>query len=219
MNDSLNSKGWEPCFLFGVYRIRYRSFMTEHGFAWRTQTNVRKDTPEESIAKMDRWIIQFREVALQPVVGIPPPGYEFCAAFGRFSVARRFNMDQVPLQFVMEGKKRTWAGRVERQQNFIKCAAPHAGLCKRQATLQLCLSARASGPHPRPAVIFRGKGEKLLAREKEMWAEGVAVFFQKSAWMDLTTLQAWHTEVMTPFLQQNFPNQETMTTCDNLEAQ
>lgn len=95
--------------------------------------------------------------------------------YGRWFSENRYNIDQVPLPFVIDqdktyditGTKQVWVSQ------------PSTGLDKRQATLQLCIQAGGE-QNVKPAIIFRGKGNVSPA-EKAMYDKGVDVYFQKSA--------------------------------------
>ena len=63
--------------------------------------------------------------------------------WGRFPPDRAYNVDQVPLPFVVGTEERVWV----RQYG--------SGLDKRQATMQLTIC--AGDGKVRPALIFRGK--------------------------------------------------------------
>ena len=41
-----------------------------------------------------------------------------------------------------------------------------------------------TGEHPKLVIIFRGKGKRLSAVEKESWDKDVDVYFQNNAWAD-----------------------------------
>lgn len=120
----------------------------------------------------------------------PSSAKQFHPKYGRFPPSTRYNVDQCPLPFVLnhdttleeEGASRVWM------------AEPGGGaLSKRQATLQLCLSADPERPQPRPAIIFRGKGLRITAEEnfKLAWDRRVDVYFQENAWLDGNIAEEW----------------------------
>ena len=72
--------------------------------------------------------------------------------YGRFSLGRCINVDQVGLAFV-NGLESTWD---ETGAKRVQISQPFAGLEKRQCTVNACFGPGAK--LMRPAVIFRGKG-------------------------------------------------------------
>ena len=73
--------------------------------------------------------------------------------YGRWLPNDRYNIDQVPLPFVI-GQEKTY--EISGSKN-VWVSQPSTGLDKRQATLQLCI--RAPGKQNiKPAIVFRGKG-------------------------------------------------------------
>jgi len=98
---------------------------------------------------------------------------------------QRFNVDQVPLPFVVE-QDRTYDFSGSKQ---IWVSQPGSGLDKRQATLQLCI--RAEGRQTvKPAIVFRGKGN-VSTQEREKYDKDIDVYFQPCAWMDSETNIKW----------------------------
>lgn len=114
------------------------------------------------------------------------------AKYGRWLPKNRYNVDQVPLPFVVDqdktydvtGNKQVWVSQ------------PSTGLDKRQATLQLCI--RAEGEqNVKPAIVFRGKGN-IASEEKAQHDKGVDVYFQKCAWMDADLNMEWVSGTLIP---------------------
>ena len=106
--------------------------------------------------------------------------------YGRWLPQNRYNVDQVPLPFVIEmkGSEQVWVSQ------------PSSGLDKRQATLQLCI--RAEGQqNVKPGIVFRGKGN-VSTEEKAQYDEGVDVYFQSCAWMDSDINMQWVTKTLAP---------------------
>ena len=73
--------------------------------------------------------------------------------YRRWMPKQRYNVDQVPLPFVVE-QDRTYDFSTNKQ---VWVSQPGSGLHKRQATLQLCITAEGKQT-VKPAIIFRGKG-------------------------------------------------------------
>lgn len=105
--------------------------------------------------------------------------------YGRWMPKQRFNVDQVPLPFVVE-QDRTYELSGSKQ---VWVSQPGSGLDKRQATLQLCI--RAEGRQTvKPAIVFRDKGN-VSTQEREKYDKDIDVYFQPCAWMDSETNMKW----------------------------
>ena len=112
--------------------------------------------------------------------------------YGRWTPKNRYNIDQVPLPFVVDREK-TYDVTGNKQ---VWVSQPSSGLDKRQATLQLCI--RAEGDQDvKPAIVFRGKGN-VSSAEKTQYDQDVDVYFQPSAWMDSQLNQEWVKRTLIP---------------------
>ena len=91
--------------------------------------------------------------------------------YGRWLPKNRYNIDQVPLPFVIDQDKTyDLTGNTQ-----VRVSQPSTGLDKRQATLQLCI--RAEGEQNiKPAIVFRAKGN-VASAEKAEYNPGVDVYF------------------------------------------
>ena len=92
--------------------------------------------------------------------------------YGRFSLDRHINVDQVGLAFV-NGLETTWD---ETGAKRVQISQPVAGLEKRQCTVNACFGPGAK--LIRPAVIFRGKG-RVPRVERAAYDPRVDVFFKR----------------------------------------
>ena len=91
--------------------------------------------------------------------------------YGNYPLTHRWNVDQVPLAFILGMLKSMAPTGAER----VHVATPSAALAKRQATLQVLV--RADGKQYRLAIIFRGKGN-ISEQEQRMLDElGALVSF------------------------------------------
>src|SRR3546814_216338 len=151
-------------------------FLRRHGLSFQRRTNSRVAVRERQL----RWQLfhcQFRRM-LQST----PTRH---ARDGRFPIATRCSLDQVPCAFTLAqeytynniGDTRVWL------------PTPSPGLEKRQCTLQLCF--RADGLQPKGAIIFCGTGKRIRSVEKELWDDRVDVYFQPKAWVDRDIAVAW----------------------------
>lgn len=91
--------------------------------------------------------------------------------YGNYPLTHRWNVDQVPLAFILGMLKSMAPTGAER----VHVATPSAALAKRQATLQVLV--HADGKQYRLAIIFRGKGN-ISEQEQRMLDElGALVSF------------------------------------------
>ena len=104
-------------------------------------------------------------------------------------------MDHTPLLFVLddgkiydkEGVKEVWA------------QSGQSSLDKRQATVQLTVFVDGVDS-VRPTVIFRGKGLRISAKEKQSHDRRLKVMYQEKAWCDQEIMKEWiSTEWANPF--------------------
>ena len=115
------------------------------------------------------------------------PGYD--NKWGAYTPDMRINIDQVPLPFCVtpnttyeevETGKRVWI------------ASPSPALEKRQATLQVTVSAGAT--IIKLALIFKGKGMRIKQAEKDAYHPSVDHYFQENAWVN-TAIALKHAEM------------------------
>ena len=81
------------------------------------------------------WHLNFRETCIKS----KNTSSNYTEQWGRFPPDRRFNMDQVPLPFVLDSSTTYERGSVGRYDK-VHVSHPGSGLEKRQCTLQCCFS-------------------------------------------------------------------------------
>jgi hypothetical protein len=111
----------------------------------------------------------------------------FDNVWGRFPPEMRYNMDQVPLPFVVE-QERTFTSHDDAHVHIRSCGAD--GLTKRQYTMHIFVNAgEGQDGVCYVELIARGKGQRLSQVEKAGWHPLVSpVLFQKCAWVDRPTM-------------------------------
>ena len=133
----------------------FQRFKKMHHIAWRNRTKKKKDSKEDSRASIQRFHRSLRR-ALQTKRQRDQEA-EIHPKWGKWLPTNHYNVDQVPLPFVVNQDK-TYADKGSKQ---VWVSQPASGLEKHQATLQLCI--RASGKQTiKPAIVFRGKGNITL---------------------------------------------------------
>lgn len=140
----------------------FQRFKKRHGLVLRRRTNKKKNSADDG-----REIIQNFHKNLRKSLKTHRRrnGLSIDPKYGRWTPENRYNVDQVPLPFVVD--QGTTYDEVGAKQVWI--SQPSSGLDKRQATLQLCI--RAEGDQDvKPALVFRGKGN-VSPSEKDSYDE------------------------------------------------
>ena len=88
-------------------------------------------------------------------------------------------------------------------------------------TLQLCI--RAEGSQPPVTLIFRGADRKYYRNEIAEYDPRIHILFQKKAWADRPTSEAWVCQVLHSHINERTRLEgrepSTILFCDNLDAQ
>ena len=159
-----------------------------------TLLSERRSNKKKSAASDGKETIQrfHRNLRISPKTTRRRNNAKLDGKYGRWLPQNRYNVDQVPLPFVidqdktyeMKGSEHVWVSQ------------PSSGLDKRQATLQLCI--RAEGQqNVKPGIVFRGKGN-VSTEEKAQYDEGVDVYFHSCAWIHSHINMEWVTKTLAP---------------------
>ena len=150
--------------------------------------------------------------------------------WGRFPPDRIYNVDQVPLPFVV-GCDTTWDNK---GADRVWIRQYGSGLDKRQATTQLTIS--PGSIRIRTALIFHGKSNDYyenrrpkgyvadpdagfpddITCEADLWADDIAVHFNDNAWATPGYSRAWPEEVLCEDVN---TDKENILFADNLGGQ
>ena len=136
----------------------FQRFKTRHKISFRQRSNKKKNYADDT-----RETNQLFHQNLRKAVKSKRRrnGSATDAKYGRWLPRNRYNIDQVPLPFVIDQNKT--CGFTGNKQVWV--SQPSTGLDKRQATLQLCI--RAEGEqNVKPALVFRGKGNVLFRLQR-----------------------------------------------------
>ena len=101
---------------------------------------------------------------------------------GKISALQRFNVDQSTLPFARDTTKTYEQIDIRSKENRNKkvwTSQPNTGDSENLCTLNVCF--RSTREQPKLVIIFRGKGKRLSAVEKESWDKDVDVYFQNNA--------------------------------------
>lgn len=138
-----------------------------------------------------------------------------CNIYGRFPPKARFNMDQVPLPFVVS-QDRTFTTDTDEHVHIRTCGAD--GLDKRQFTMHITSNAgEGNDSFFTIDMIARGTGTRISAVEREGWNENIGVFFQKCAWVDRPTMLRLAKRFCEK-KEKKFGTKWVLMFCDNLDA-
>ena len=149
------------------------SFIRRYKIKMRRVQRKKRQDKQYFVPKIIKWHSTLRGGLIK--TGRDKPGYD--AKWGRFGPEKRFNVDQIPLPFVVD-QKTTYeidVPREEKRSHRVWVSNPGAGLEKQQGTLQLFFSPVANQP-VRIAVICRGTGKRIPADELAAYHKDVDVY-------------------------------------------
>ena len=135
--------------------------------------------------------------------------------WGRFLPEHRYNMDQVPLPFVVN---HDFTYTVEDDKD-IHTSAPSDLLRKRQFTMHVVVNA-GEGPKRQGFVdlVDKGNGTRIMKAEKEQWDERVDVFWQRNAWVDAVVMRKLARKFVDFKVRVHGESTWVLLFCDNLSA-
>ena len=101
--------------------------------------------------------------------------------YGRFPPSRRYNMDQVPLPFVVSQE---FTFTLNEDVN-IHMTCPSEALRKRQWTMHCIVNAGAGDDrHAWVDLVSKGTGKQISKEETSRYNKSVGMFWQQNAWVD-----------------------------------
>jgi hypothetical protein len=183
----------------------FQGLVSRQGLTFRRATNKKQLSVEERLPKVQRWHNRWRYYISR--------GPQVDPIFGRFKPQFILNADQSPL-CLTEANTTTWNRKGEK---LVRIAFKESA-DKRYCTLQLCICLENGVKQCRVAIIFKGQGKRISQEERSGWHKDVDVYFQKKAWMDTDTLQAWTQRTLKPFVESLGQGRKCLI-LDNLRAQ
>ena len=112
---------------------------------------------------------------------VPREGDDSESIWGRFSPSKRYNMDQVPLPFVVSQE---FTFTLHEDKN-IHITCPNEALRKRQWTMHVIVNAgEGDTRHAWVDLVSKGTGTRIKAEEKARYSPQVEMFWQTNAWVD-----------------------------------
>ena len=183
------------------------SFKKRHGISLRRKTNKKKQGSQEMLPVIQAFHQQLRRDLNSCRRRTNMVNHK---KWGRWVPERRFNVDQVPLPFVVDqGMTYELKGSTS-----VWISQPASGLDRRQCTLQLCIQPTEKQNVP-PAIIFRGKGNVKPA-ELQSYDKRVHIYWQDNGWMDSAVATQWVKNTFAPAIDKS---QENVLFLDNLSCQ
>jgi hypothetical protein len=196
------SYGWLCCFL------------TRKNIKFRRKTCSKQHTPQEQVHDFEKFLFYLRFNALQPNEeeehnqGIDP-------LWGCFPPECRYNMDQVPLPFVINQDSTFALG--DEENVHIKC--PSEALKKRQFTMHVVVNAgRGEKKYGWVDIVAKGTGKRIRAAETELCDQDVKFFWQANAWADISVMLDLAEKFVTHKIEVHGGDTWVILFCDNLRA-
>jgi hypothetical protein len=150
---------------FAADRHWRQRFRRRYKWALRVVSNRKRMLVKQRLPALLNYLQRFRQMISKPRSQCKN---QWCETYGNYPLTHRWNVDQVPLAFVLGMIKSMAPKGAER----VHVVTPSAALLKRQATLQVLV--RGDGKQYRLAIIFRGKGniseeERRMLNELGAW--------------------------------------------------
>ena len=173
----------------------------------------KEKTAEECITEFEDFMYKLRFDFLPPREDDGADGRD--ALWGRFPPERRYNMDQVPLPFVVS-QDHTFTTEEDNDVN-IKC--PKESLHKRQFTMhQIYNAGIGDKAHGWCDMVCRGTGKRIPEAEKNLYDNDIHVFWQKKAWVDKVVMRELAKRFVREKIIKHGEDVWVIMFCDNLNA-
>ena len=202
---------------FKASRGWLKRFMARKQIKFKKRKCGKEKTAQESIPEFLLHLAFVRFDLLQPRMGMLPAERQSIleSVWGRFTPARRYNMDQVPLPFVV-GQDHTFTQASDKDVNI---KSPGEQFRKRQFTMHIVTNA-GSGTEKQGWVdlVCRGKGMRIRQAERDLWDKDVDVFWQKNAWVDTVVMKKLADKFVRMKNELHGPDEWVLLFCDNLRA-
>ena len=156
-----------------------RRFIARKRIKFRKRKCGKEKTAEECVQDFEEFMYKLRFDFLPPREDDGDDGRD--PLWGRFPPEKRYNMDQVPLPFVVS-QNDTFTMDDDNDVN-IKC--PREALQKRQFTMHQVFNAgKGDKAHGWCELVCRGTGKRIAQAETDLYDEDIEVFWQPKAWVD-----------------------------------
>lgn len=192
----------------------FAGFMKRKNIKFRARKSGKQKSADENWPSIKQWYGYLRHKVLTR------HGNELCEHFsekwGRFPPELRYNMDQVPLPFVVS-MHHTYTSP---DDNNVQIATTgKSDLRKRQFTMHIYVNAGEGEKRDGYVeLICKGKtlfGTRFSKLEQAAWE--VNMYFQKNAWMD-TEVMGHSAQRFCDHVKQRWGSKKVLLFCDNLSA-
>mmetsp|Transcript_15361 Transcript_15361/g.28931 ORF Transcript_15361/g.28931 Transcript_15361/m.28931 type:complete len:660 (+) Transcript_15361:59-2038(+) len=191
-----------------------RRFMTRKKIKFRKRKCGKEKTAEDCIEDFEKFMKLLRFELLAPNENIGGR-HDNHPLWGRFPPERRYNMDQVPLPFVVN-QEATFTTCDDKIVN-VKC--PSESLRKRQFTMHLVFNAgKGDLAHGWCDLVCKGTGTRVSNIEKELWNDDVKVSWQPNAWVDTMVMKDIAHHFVAEKINKHGLDVWVILFCDNLSA-
>lgn len=172
-----------------VYADRFWRARFRKRYDWRIRTvnNRKAKTVHDRLPAITRYLQAFRKMLSEPREECVE---QRCDTYGNYPLCMRWNVDQVPLPFVV-GFMKTLAKRGKARAHV---ATPAPSLAFRQATMQILC--RGDGQQYRLAIVLKGKGPPTDEERELLEAMDIDVYWQDNAWVDSRVVHEWIVQSM-----------------------
>ena len=151
------------------------NFIKRRQLKYRRRKSGKKFSANEHISKYIDFLQRLRFKLL-----VPLPNDTSDTIWVRFPPSRRYNMDQVPLPFVVSQE---FTFTVKEDAN-IHISCPSEALRKRCWTMHVVVNAgNENERHAWVDLVSKGTGTRIKQEEKERYHSSVDMFWQKNAWV------------------------------------
>ncbi len=193
------------------------NFLRRKNIKFRARKSGKKKSTDENLPKILQWYGYMRHKVLTRYTG-DPEGQHWTTKFGRFPPKLRYNVDQVPLPFVVSMDSTYTTADDEDVQIAGTGKGDHR---KRQFTMNIYVNAgEGEDADGYVELICKGKvidGSRFSKIEREAWAKDVPMYFQQNAWMDREVM-ALSAQNFSEHVKEKWGDQKVLLFCDNLDA-
>ena len=188
-------------------------FMKHYKIKFQKRKNVKAKSADEKREDIVKWHQDLRYKVLpyrEGHVGTFSPQY------GRFPPERRYNMDQIPMPFVVD-QDSTFTTEDDEHVHIRGTGAD--GLNKRQYSAHVFINAgnKEENTHGYIDLICRGKGVRITQLEKDSYNPNINVRWQQKAWVDREVMIDIANNFV-EFKKEKHGDDSILLICDNLDA-
>ena len=219
MRDLDAKNGTSRAVKFGASNGWFNRFLKRKQIKFRKRKSGKKKSTDDNLQSITNWFTYFRHKVL-PNITDDNLSHQFTSKWGRFPPHLRYNMDQVPLPFVVS-QDPTYTAHTDSDVH-IHGGGKGEGLRKRQFTMHIYMNAGEGEKRDGYVeLICRGKvidGSRFSLAEREAWDPDVKLYFQKNAWMDRPVMERSAERFNNHITSRWGSDAKALLICDNLDA-